>query len=131
VIGAQVAIGTPASIIAAHYGIVWVAVAFTVTGWLVTPVSFVFLERFTHVGFSRQFAALRGILVATAVMAVAVLSVQHAMRPHAGDAAVLTAGVLVGVVTYLVVIMLIDRSLLRSVLRDMTRRNRAVTGMAS
>src|SRR5262249_22132509 len=116
------AIGLPASIIAAHYGIVWVAVAFTVTGWLVTPFSFVFLERFTHVGVGRQFAALRGIFVATAVMAAAVLAVQHAMRPHAGDAAVLVVGVLVGVLTYLLVIMVVDRSLLRSVLKDMTRR---------
>ena len=43
VIGAQVALGAPASIIAARFGIVWVAVAFTVTGWLVMPLSFVFL----------------------------------------------------------------------------------------
>jgi O-antigen/teichoic acid export membrane protein len=128
VIGIQVAIGAPASIIAAHYSIVWVAVAFTVTGWLVTPLSFVFLERYTGVGLARQLGALRGILVATGVMVVAVLAVQRLLDPFVSQGTVLMAGVLTGVFSYLAVISVIDRSLLRSVLRDVTRR--AGTGAA-
>jgi O-antigen/teichoic acid export membrane protein len=123
VIGIQVAIGAPASIIAAHYGIVWVAVAFTVTGWLVTPLSFVFLRRFTGLGPWRQFVALRGILVATALMLAAVLGVQRLLNPFVDSAVVLVAGVLVGVLSYTAVISVVDRSLLRSALRDVTRRH--------
>ncbi len=125
VIGIQVLIGTPASIIAAHYGIVWVAVAFTVTGWLVTPLSFVFLERFTGLGPWRQFVALRGILVATGLMLAAVLGVQRLLEPFVGQGVVLVAGVLMGVLSYTAVISVVDRPLLRSALRDVTRRHAA------
>jgi O-antigen/teichoic acid export membrane protein len=122
VIGIQVAVGAPASIIAAHYSIVWVAVAFTVTGYAVTPLSFVFLERITGVGPLRQLAALRGILVATALMVVAVLGVQRLLDPFAAAAAVLVAAVLVGVGSYVAVISIIDRTLVTSAFRDVTRR---------
>jgi PST family polysaccharide transporter len=123
VIGLQVLIGTPASIIAAHYGIVWVAVAFTVTGWLVTPLSFVLLERFTGLGPWRQFVALRGILVSTGLMLVAVLGAQRLLEPFVDQAVVLIAGVLVGVLAYTAAISVLDRPLLRSALRDVTRRH--------
>jgi len=122
VIGAQVAIGAPASIIAAHYSIVWVAVAFTITGWLVVPLSFVFLHRLTGLGVMRQVIALRGILLATAVMVLAVLGVQHVLDPLASSATILFAGVLTGVAVYLLGIAVLDRSLLTSVMRDITRR---------
>jgi polysaccharide transporter, PST family len=124
VIGLQVMIGAPASIIAAHYGLVWVAVAFTVTGYLVTPLSFVFLQRFTGLGPWRQFVALRGILVATGLMAVAVLGVQRLLDPFVDQAVVLVAGVLLGIATYTAVISVVDRPLLRSARRDVTRRHR-------
>src|SRR6185369_9739059 len=100
----QVAIGIPASIMAAHYGIVWVAVAFTVTGWLVTPLSFVFLQHFTGLGPWRQFVALRGILVSTGLMFLAVVGVQRVLTPFVDQALVLVAGVLVGVLSYTAVI---------------------------
>jgi O-antigen/teichoic acid export membrane protein len=123
VIGAQVAIGAPASIIAAHYGLVWVAVAFTVTGYLVTPLSFVFLNRITGVGPMRQFSALRGILVASAAMVAAVLTVQHLLDASVGRTTLLVASVLVGIVTYLLVVSALDFTLLRSVARDISRRH--------
>jgi O-antigen/teichoic acid export membrane protein len=129
VIGLQVLVGTPASIIAAHYGIVWVAVAFTVTGWLVTPLSFVFLERFTGLGPWRQFVALRGILLSTTVMLVAVLGAQRLLEPFVDQAVVLVAAVLVGVASYTAVMSVVDRPLLRSALRDVTRRH--VAGASS
>jgi O-antigen/teichoic acid export membrane protein len=123
VIGAQVALGAPASFIAAHYGIVWVAVAFTITGWLVVPFSFVFVHRITGLGIGRQASALRGILVSTAVMVVAVLVVQHALDPVASPATILVLAVLTGVAVYLLGIAVIDRDLLTSVIRDITRRH--------
>src|SRR5204862_2070400 len=101
VIGAQVILGTPASIIAAHYGIVWVALAFTITGWVVVPFSFVFVHRITGLGAARQIRALRGILVATAVMVVAVVAVQYALDPVASPATILVVAVLTGVAVYL------------------------------
>jgi PST family polysaccharide transporter len=122
VIGAQVALGAPASIIAAHYSIVWVAVAFTVTGWIVVPLSFVFLHRITGLGVVRQVMGLRGVLVSSAIMVVAVLAVQHALDPVASRGAILVAGVLTGVAVYLVAILVMDRSLLTGALRDVTRR---------
>jgi PST family polysaccharide transporter len=122
VIGAQVALGAPASIIAAHYGIVWVAVAFTVTGWVVVPFSFVFVQRITGLGVVRQVTALRGILLATGVMVLAVLAVQHVLDPLASSATILVAGVLTGVAVYVLGMALIDRPLITSVIRDITRR---------
>jgi O-antigen/teichoic acid export membrane protein len=123
VIGAQVALGAPASIIAAHYGIVWVAVAFTITGWLVVPFSFVFVHRITGLGFVRQVIALRGILLSTGVMVLAVLAVQHVLDPLASSATILIAGVLTGVAVYLLGMAVIDRPLLTSVIRDISRRS--------
>ena len=124
VIGIQVAIAIPASVISAHYGIVWVAVAFTVTGWLVTPLSFVFLKRFTGLGVWRQFVALRGILVSTGIMFACVVGVQRVLESFADQAVVLVAAVLVGVLSYAAVISIVDPPLLRSALRDVTRRHR-------
>jgi len=124
VVGVQVAIGAPASIIAARYGLVWVAVAFTVTGYLVTPLSFVFLDRITGVGPIRQLVALRGVLVATGVMVVLVLGVQHVLEDHLGRSSLLAVSVAAGVLSYLLILSVIDRPLLRSVIRDLSRRHR-------
>ena len=123
VIGAQVALGVPASIYASNFGIVWVAVAFTVTGYLVFPLSFVFLDRFTGVGPLRQLWALRGILVASGVMVLVVLALHQALDATMGRTALLLLQVVTGVLTYLAVVSLLDRGLLRSVLRDVTRRH--------
>ena len=122
VIGAQVALGAPASIIAARYGIVWVAVAFTVTGWLVVPLSFIFLQRITGLGVVRQFVGLRGILMASGLMIAAVIAVQRTLGPVASQGAVLVTGVLTGVAVYLAAMVVVDRSLLTSALRDISRR---------
>jgi O-antigen/teichoic acid export membrane protein len=123
VIGAQVALGAPASFIAAHYGIVWVALAFTITGWLVVPFSFLFVHRITGLGIGRQAGALRGILVSTAIMVVAVIAVQHVLDPVASPATILVLAVLTGVAVYLLGIAVIDRNLLTSVVRDISRRH--------
>ncbi len=122
VIGAQVALGAPASIIAARFSIVWVAIAFTVTGWIVVPLSFFFVRRITGLGFMRQVVALRGILIASGVMVAAVIGVQQALDPVAPRSAVLLAGVVTGVAVYLAGVLILDRTLLTSALRDMSRR---------
>jgi O-antigen/teichoic acid export membrane protein len=124
VVGAQVALGAPASIIAARFGLIWVAVAFTVTGYIVMPLSFVFLDRITGVGPVRQFVALRGIFFASGAMVVIVLATHHALDSHIGRTTTLIVEVAVGVISYLGVLSLVDRSLLRSVLRDISRRHR-------
>jgi hypothetical protein len=117
-----VAIGAPASIVAAHYSIVWVAVAFTVTGWIVVPLSFFFVHRITGLGALRQFVALRGILIGSGLMVAAVIAVQHALDPVTSTSVVLLAGVLTGVAVYLTTIMVLDRTLLTSAMRDISRR---------
>jgi len=99
-------------------------VAFTATGWRVTPLSFVLLRHFTGLGPWRQFVALRGILVSTGLMFLAVVGVQRVLTPFVDQALVLVAGVLVGVLSYTAVISVVDRPLLRSALRDVTRRHR-------
>jgi PST family polysaccharide transporter len=130
VIGAQVAIGTPASIIAAHYGIVWVAVAFTVTGYMVSPLSFVFLRNITGIGVMRQVAALRGVLLSSAFMVACVFAVQRALTPLTSSFVVLVVGVTVGVLAYVAANSVIDRTLLKSALRDMTRRGKTAGAVA-
>jgi O-antigen/teichoic acid export membrane protein len=125
VVGAQVALGAPASIIAARFGLAWVAVAFTVTGYVVMPLSFVFLDRITGVGPLRQLAALRGILLASGAMVLIVLATHHVLDAQVGRTTMLVVSVLVGVVSYLAVLSVLDRSLLRSVARDISRRQHA------
>jgi PST family polysaccharide transporter len=122
VIGAQVAVGTPASIIAAHYGIVWVAAAFTITGYLVFPLSFVFLRNITGVSISRQVETLRGVLVAATLMVVAVVGIQHVLDGVVSRGVTLVVGVGVGVLSYFAVMSVLDRNLLMGAIRDMTRR---------
>src|SRR5262249_43151635 len=125
VIGAQVALGTPASIIAAHYGIVWVAAAFTMTGYAVFPLSFVFLRNITGVSIRQQFVALRGVLVSAGLMFVAVVAVQHVLDPLVARSVTLVVAVGVGVLSYFALMGVLDRNLLAGAMRDMTRRNKS------
>jgi polysaccharide transporter, PST family len=128
VIGAQVALGTPASIIAAHYGIVWVAVAFTMTGYAVFPLSFVFLRNITGVSLRQQFASLRGVLLSAGLMFALVVAVQHLLDPLVARSVTLFVAVAVGVLSYFALMGLLDRNLLTGAVRDMTRRNKATAG---
>jgi hypothetical protein len=58
-------------------------------------------------------------------MVVVVLATQQLIGHHLGRTTTLVVSVAVGVISYLGVLSLVDRSLLRSVLRDISRRHRA------
>jgi polysaccharide transporter, PST family len=122
VVGAQLTLGIPASLVAANHGIVAVAIAFTTTGWLTAPLSFVLVRRVAGLNAGPQLFALRGILVASVAMAVTVLVVQQALSQLREPAVALAAELFVGGAAYLVVLGLLDGPLLKSIIRDISRR---------
>jgi PST family polysaccharide transporter len=126
VIGAQVVVGIPASLIAAKHGIVAVAIAFTATGWLTAPLSFVLVRRVAGLKARPQVVALRGILVACALMAVSILVLQRLLSGLVQPAIALIAEATVGGICYLVVVGLLDAPLLRTIIGDISRQRQSL-----
>lgn len=101
--------------IAVSFGIVAVAVAFVIRGYLMLPLQLYMQRRYAGVPTGAFLSRLRGPVAATALMAGAVLAVKAFVLPPIGTALTLAAEIGVGVVVYLLAIVLFDRTLVRDV----------------
>jgi len=97
--------------------IVAVAAAFTIRGYALMPLNVYWMSVYGGVPVRDQFWPLRGVFLATGVMAVAVIAVKVAMGDHPSHFILLAAEVVVGVITYIGVLSLVDRPLLEDEVR--------------
>jgi hypothetical protein len=93
-----------------------VAAAFVIRGYLLMPLIVLWVRRYASIEFGDQLRGLRGPAIATAVMAAAVLAVKFALIGHVPSWLLLLAEVAAGMVTFLVALVVVDRSVLRDVL---------------
>jgi O-antigen/teichoic acid export membrane protein len=103
-------------LIAVPFGIVAVAVAFVLRGYLLLPLSLHWMRRYAQIPVREFLAQLRGPAVATLLMAVSVLSVKFLLTGSAPSVVLLGAEVGAGVVTFIAVLWLVERGLLREVI---------------
>lgn len=96
--------------------IVAVAAAFVIRGYLVMPLILWWVRRYAHIGLRDQLGGLRSPLLATAVMAAAVIAVKFALLPRVPTAVLLLAEFAAGAVSFVAALVAIDRALVREVL---------------
>jgi O-antigen/teichoic acid export membrane protein len=95
--------------------IVAVAAAFVVRGYIVMPLILWWVSRYSSISARDQLVGLRSPLIATAVMAAAVIGVKLLLLGHVQTWFLLLAEVLVGAVAFFVALLAIDRALVREV----------------
>jgi PST family polysaccharide transporter len=92
-----------------------VAAAFVLRGYLLLPLNLVWMRQYGHINIREHLVELRGVAVATVVMAAAVLLVKVALLGHVGDALLLIAEVLVGMVAFAAALLVVERSLVAEI----------------
>lgn len=105
-------------LIAVRFGIAFVALAYTIRAFLVMPVEFWLLRSAVPLTWRRWSAAMRGPLVAAGVMAFIVLIARTALLDVLGSTATLGVVVVLGGLSYLATLRVIDPSLLREFSRQ-------------
>lgn len=113
-------------LIAARFGIAFVALAYTIRAFLVMPVEFWLLRSVVPLTWQRWSAAMRGPLVAAGVMALIVLGARTALLNTMGSAATLGIVVVLGGLSYVTTLRVIDPSLLREFSRQLSDFRRPV-----
>jgi PST family polysaccharide transporter len=93
--------------------IVAVAAAYTLRGYLLLPLSLYWMRKYGGVPVSQQLWPLRGVIGATALMAVAVIATKAVIPASVHSAVLLAVEVFVGVITFLIALLLLDRALVR------------------
>jgi O-antigen/teichoic acid export membrane protein len=91
--------------------ILFVAAAFVVRGYLLLPLNLYWMRQYAHIRIREHLLELRGVVIATAVMAAAVVLVKLVLMHHVHDAILLVAEVAVGFVVFGVTLLLVDRAL--------------------
>jgi PST family polysaccharide transporter len=102
-------------LIAVWFGILAVAAAFVLRGYLLLPLNLAWMSRYGHIPTGEYLRQLRGIAIATAAMAAAVLAVKLLLAPMDLRGVLMTAEILAGGATYLVVIWVVERGLVRDI----------------
>lgn len=110
--------------IGVRHGITGMAIAYTVAGFAIAPVSQVMATRAVGTTVRRNLWAIRQIAGATAAMALASEVVRRALGDGAGRTISLAVVVMVGALTYAIVIALTARPLAERTWRDLARRDR-------
>jgi PST family polysaccharide transporter len=103
-------------LIAVWFGILAVAAAFVLRGYLLLPLNLAWMSRYGHIPIGEYLRRLRGVAIATAAMAAVVLAVKLLLAGQGSLSLLLAAEVLTGAATYLVVIWLVERRLVQDVL---------------
>ena len=91
--------------------IVAVAAAYTFRGYVVTPLILYWLRKYAGIPIAAHLNALRSTVIATGVMALAVLAVKFVLAASVSNAVLLLAEVVTGVATFSLAILIIDRPL--------------------
>jgi PST family polysaccharide transporter len=92
-----------------------VAAAFVVRGYLLLPLNLYWMRKYGGIRIREHFLELRGVGIATAVMAAAVLVVKLALLGHVDDGLLLLAEVLVGFVVFGAALLIVERSLVAEI----------------
>lgn len=100
-------------VIAVPFGIVAVASAFVIRGYLLLPVNLHWMRVHGGVPVGAYFAEMRGAAVATALMAASVVALKLVMGPILSDGPLLLAESAVGSLAFLGGLWLVDRATLR------------------
>jgi len=98
--GMNVTVNAVAFFVAVHWGIVAVAAAYSIRGYLLWPVSWLVLRGVTGVRLPRYLRSIAPALGATAVMALLLIGARAAAPPDADRAVLFGAGVMLGVAAY-------------------------------
>lgn len=109
----SLALLVPGFLVGAGHGIGGVATAFTVIGWLLVPVTQVPVARLIGSSPARTLAGLWPIVLATLLMAGTSELARQLVTGQVPDALALAAVVAVGALTYLAVLLVVDRPVLR------------------
>jgi O-antigen/teichoic acid export membrane protein len=108
--------------IGVQHGITGMAIAYTVAGFGIAPVSQLMATRAVGTTIRRNLWAVRHIAVATAVMAAAAEAVRRGLAGHVGQAPALAGVVVAGAIAYGAVILVTARPLAERTIRDLVRR---------
>lgn len=119
--------------IAVWFGILAVAAAFVIRGYLLLPLNLIWMQRYGEIPIGEYLRQLRGVTVATVAMTVAVLAVKVLLASQNLRGVLMTAEILAGAATYIVVIWIVERGLVHDgidvlshiVLRRRSRRRQA------
>jgi PST family polysaccharide transporter len=107
-------------LIAVQVGILAVAVAFVARGYLLVPLNLAWVSRYAGVPARAMLAQMRGVALATIVMAAAMAGVKL-LAASAGAATLLVLEAAVGAVAFGGVMLLVERDLVREIV-DLGRR---------
>jgi len=114
-----------AFMIAVKWGIVAVAAAYVIRGYLFAPMDMLYMKRLIPVSFRTYAKELAPNILATAIMSAAVVVYRAVLPPATDDLIVLTTGVLVGIVSYGLASFLVSRRTIEDVIQliKLTRNN--------
>ncbi len=90
-----------------------VAAAYTIRGYLLVPVALLWMRRYAGIPIGQNIVRLRGVAIATGVMALAILAVKVAFSPSVPTLVVLAASVITGMVVYGLCLLAIEGQLVR------------------
>lgn len=116
------AVAFPGFVIGVHFGIIGVAVAYTVAGCAALPVSMVLAGRRLRLPLRGQAVAFRVAAIASVSMAGAIEATMLALRGHLQRPAVLAVVLVAGAGVYLVVLVRLDPTSLRDAMTSISRR---------
>jgi PST family polysaccharide transporter len=103
-------------LIAVWFGILAVAAAFVLRGYLLLPLNLSWMSRYGQIPIGEYLGRLQGVAIATAAMAAVVLLVKLLLAGHRSLSLLLAAEVIAGGATYVLVIWLVERRLVHDVL---------------
>ena len=89
------------------------AAAYTLRSYLLLPLNLYWLRKYGGVPIKAQLSSLKGLAVATGIMTVAVIATKLVLDGHVRPIALLLIEVAVGVVTYLIALVMLERVLVR------------------
>lgn len=99
--------------VAVPHGIIAVAIAFTVSGYLLLPLNLYWQRVYAGIRTFDYLAQMRGVAMATAAMALVVVMVEIALETRLGVGMLLALQILSGATAYLAALWVADRSLVR------------------
>jgi O-antigen/teichoic acid export membrane protein len=92
-------------------GILAVAAAFVIRGYLLLPLNLYWMRQYGHINIREHLLELRGSVIATAVMAAAVMLVKFLLIGNVHDSILLIVEVLIGTGVFAVALVVVERSL--------------------
>ncbi|HUG49090.1 MAG TPA: lipopolysaccharide biosynthesis protein [Candidatus Limnocylindria bacterium] len=107
--------------LAVSFGIVAVAAAFVVRGYLMVPLQLFFQRRYAGIPTRAYLSRLRGTVAATVLMAGAVLAAKWLMHPRVDNVVLLLVEFGVGAAAYVGALYVLDRALLHQLIEFVTQ----------